>query len=61
MVQFKPKAQWSPPPFGKLKINVDAAYSDNLRQGGTGVGMRDHNGKLLKHKPYGMNLPLVPW
>ena len=27
---------------------MDAAYSDNLRQGGTGVGMRDHNGKLLK-------------
>ena len=37
-----------PPPSGRLKINVDAAYSESSHEGVTGVGLRDHEGNLLR-------------
>ena len=60
--QVKPKGKWCPPPIGRLKINVDAAYSDELRQGGTGVGLRDQltmKESFCEHKRYGTILLLV--
>ena len=46
--QAKQMVKLSPPPHGRLRINVDASYSVSLHHGGTGVGLRDHTGKLLR-------------
>ena len=38
---------WKPPQVSFMKINVDAMFSDAEKQGGTGLGVRDHHGKLI--------------
>jgi hypothetical protein len=39
--------RWSPPPFGTVLINVDAAICSESRRMGVGVVIRDHNGQCL--------------
>ena len=46
--QLKTKVRWRLPADGQVKINVDAAFSKVTREGRTGIGIRDHNGKLLR-------------
>ena len=42
------KANWKSPDEGTLKINIDAAFVEDLRQGATALGVRNHEGKLLR-------------
>jgi hypothetical protein len=38
--------KWEPPPEGWLMINVDGAFDERTGEGGTGVVIRDHTGKI---------------
>ncbi|BAT01735.1 Os07g0513450 [Oryza sativa Japonica Group] len=38
---------WAPPPAGKIKLNVDAAYQANRKTGGWGFVLRDEEGHAL--------------
>ena len=40
----KEKHKWKPPDQSYLKINVDAAFDVDTHPGGTGLGVRDHEG-----------------
>jgi ribonuclease HI len=46
--EAKPKPQWTRPRVGTLKINVDACFKEDLRQGSTGLVIRDHDGRLIQ-------------
>jgi hypothetical protein len=35
---LKPKPQWRKPPFGSMKINVDACFQEDLHKGGRWFG-----------------------
>ena len=48
MVKPKEKHNWVTLGQTYPKINVDAAFDDDTRQGGTGLGVHDHDGKLLQ-------------
>ena len=39
--------RWKPPDEGWIKINVDGAFDNNTCQGGLGIIIRDHLGKVL--------------
>ena len=40
--------RWRPPEHGIYKLNVDASFDSDQCEGGTGMGFRDHDGKLLR-------------
>ncbi|XP_027067716.1 uncharacterized protein [Coffea arabica] len=42
------RGKWSPPPGGLIKINTDAAFSQNMRRTGMGAVARNAKGKLMK-------------
>lgn len=42
------RVRWKPPDSGVVKINVDAGYYDQQRQGSTGMVVRDHSGALIR-------------
>jgi hypothetical protein len=42
----KELTQWSPPPYGRLKINVDGSYQQDSGQGGWGFVIRDDTGQV---------------
>lgn len=44
----KIKPRWKPPDATRLKINVDASFSETDNEGSTGVCVRDHTGKLMR-------------
>jgi hypothetical protein len=44
---IKPKTCWSKPEESVLKINVDACYLAESRQGSTGLVVRDREGRLI--------------
>nr|GMD45621.1 uncharacterized protein LOC109154171 [Ipomoea batatas] len=46
---------WTPPPFHKVKCNVDAAVFDD--GAGFGAVVRDHNGKKLQPTPPPLTIP----
>ncbi|TVU08775.1 hypothetical protein EJB05_42187, partial [Eragrostis curvula] len=41
------KSKWSPPPPELLKINIDGAFSENLKSGAWGFIVRDHEGAAV--------------
>ena len=44
--------RWRPPPFGKLKCNVDAAFNDNRKLGAVSAIIRDCYGRLITGKAF---------
>jgi hypothetical protein len=44
----KEKRKWEPPDQSYLKINVDATFDVDTHQGGTGLGVGDHESKLMR-------------
>lgn len=42
------RAQWKPLDQDVLKISVDACFIEELHQGSTGVGVKDHAGVLIR-------------
>ena len=43
---------WRPPPLGKLKCNVDAAYDDQRKIGAIAAVIRDHQGNIITGKAH---------
>ncbi|XP_059629757.1 uncharacterized protein LOC132272673 [Cornus florida] len=43
-----PPSHWVPPAEGKLKLNIDAAFSFPSKSAGGGFVLRDHKGKTIK-------------
>jgi hypothetical protein len=43
----KPKPRWTKPEVGTVKINVDACFLADAREGATGLVVRDHEGQLI--------------
>jgi hypothetical protein len=41
------EAYWSPPPFGSIKVNVDAGWDSMSKMAGIGVIIRDHLGQPI--------------
>jgi ribonuclease HI len=41
------EASWSPPPFGSIKVNVDAGWDSMSKMAGIGVIIRDHLGQPI--------------
>lgn len=39
---------WKKPEPGTIKINVDAAFQGDIRQGVTGLVIRDHDGRMIR-------------
>ena len=39
---------WQPPKDPFIKINVDASFLEETHQGGTGLGVRNHEGTLIR-------------
>ena len=39
---------WKPPEEPFLKINVDACFDKHTHQGGSGLGVRNHEGRLIR-------------
>uniref|UniRef100_A0A453DDS3 Uncharacterized protein n=1 Tax=Aegilops tauschii subsp. strangulata TaxID=200361 RepID=A0A453DDS3_AEGTS len=40
--------KWQPPDHPLIKVNVDASFHEVAQQGGTGLGIRNHEGTLLR-------------
>ncbi|KAM3391191.1 hypothetical protein ACQJBY_012702 [Aegilops geniculata] len=40
--------KWQPPDDPFIKVNVDASFHEETHQGGTGLGIRNHKGTLLR-------------
>lgn len=45
---IKEHQTWKPPEESFIKINVDAAFCEETHEGGTGMGVRNYEGNLLK-------------
>lgn len=42
--------RWSPPPFGALKSNINAAFFKDINLYGFGMCIRDHEGNFVQAK-----------
>jgi len=56
-------AKWKRPEVGWSKINTDAAFTEESKQGATSAVVRDEHGAFQAHKLSGMIMDLmpVPW
>ena len=43
----RPREVWQPPPFGHIKINVDASFVESLSAASVGVVARSCNGDII--------------